>query len=234
MVVTLILSAVFFGIFYKAPTCNDGKKNGNETGIDCGGSCQLICASDTLKPVVLWSKIFNVSGDVYTAVAYVENPNINSKNPKATYQFSVFDSNNRLITVRDGETSIPKNKKFAIFEFGLVLKNSKPKSAVFEFTSFSKWQKDTQKEPQISIKHGTLLSTTTAPHIEGAVWNDSLETVPSLELDVFVLDNNQNVIAASRTFVENLLKNSNQDFVFTWPRPFMGEASIITVMYRVI
>ncbi|MBL0025177.1 MAG: hypothetical protein IPO98_09285 [Saprospiraceae bacterium] len=22
-----------------APTCNDGIKNGNETGVDCGGSC---------------------------------------------------------------------------------------------------------------------------------------------------------------------------------------------------
>ena len=233
LISALVLLGIFFVIFYHAPTCGDGKQNGDETGLDCGGSCQLICTSDTLKPVVLWSKIFNISGDVYTAVAYVENPNVSSKNPKATYQFSIFDNNNKLITVKDGETNIPKNKKFAIFEFGLVLKNSKPKSAEFEFTSISPWQKDTQKEPQISIRHGALLSTTT-PYIEGTMWNHSLETIPNLELDVFVLDNNQNVIAASRTFVENLLKNSSQDFIFTWPRPFLGEASIITVMYRTI
>lgn len=221
LALALIFTGVFFAVFHRTPTCSDGKQNGDEAGIDCGGSCKLICTSDALTPVVLWSKIFNVSGDVYSAVAYVENPNINSKNAKAGYKFKILDANNKLIATKTGETSIPKNKKFAVFEVGIVLKDVKPKLAQFEFTSFGPWEKDTQKEPEITIRHSALLSTTTAPRIDGTIQNDSLtQSVHSLELDVFITDSKGNAVAASRTFVDSLGVHTSQDFVFTWPKPF--------------
>lgn len=218
--VVLLTGAVFWQIFYKAPTCTDGKKNGGETGIDCGGGCKNLCTSDALNPVVIWSKIFNISGDVYTAVAYIENPNFNSKNKNASYQFSIYDEKGNLITAKDGTTSIPKGKKFAVFQTGIVLKNSKPKTADFKFIKFGPWEKDITKEPVLGVKYGTLSSTSTIPRITGVISNDSLQNMPSLELAVFVLDGNENVVAASNTFIDNLNKRSSQDFVFTWPKPF--------------
>jgi len=220
LVLALLIGGIFWQIFYTAPTCSDGRQNGGEKGVDCGGSCKNLCTSDTLTPVVLWSKTFNISGDVYSSVAYVENPNINSKNSKATYQFRIFDGDGNLITVKDGETSIPKGKKFAVFETGIVIKNSKPKSTDFQFISFSPWEKDTEKDPDISLKYGTLVSTSTIPRITGVISNNSLQSVPEIELVVFVLDGNENVVAASRSFVDNLVKRTSQDFVFTWPKPF--------------
>ena len=220
LILALIVGGIFWKIIYRAPTCSDGIQNGGETGIDCGGSCQNLCTSDALTPIVLWSKIFNISGDVYTAVAYVENPNLNSKNPKASYRFSIFDAKNNLITTKEGQTSIPKGKKFAVFETGIVLKGVKPKSADFQFTSFAPWQKDTTKEPEITLQYSTLTSTTTAPRITGTITNKSLQDISGVELEVLVLDGKENVVAASRSFVDNLLKRTTQDFVFTWPKPF--------------
>src|SRR3989344_3779712 len=101
LVLTLVVGIVFWSIVYSAPTCSDGVRNGEEKGVDCGGACQRICTSDALNPIVLWSKVFNISGDVYSLVAYVENPNINSKNRRAKYQFKVYDTDNKLITVID-------------------------------------------------------------------------------------------------------------------------------------
>ncbi len=216
----LISSAIFFKLLYKAPTCSDGSQNGDERGIDCGGACKNLCTSDTLAPVVIWSKVFNISGDVYSAVAYIENPNINSKNPKATYQFKIYDSNNQLLTIKEGQTNIPKNKKFAVFETGIVLKGSKPTGAEFSFLSFSPWQKDAEKEPDISLRYGTLIATTSVPRIDGVISNNSLISIPQLELAVFVIDGKENVMAASRTFIDNLRARSSQDFVFTWPKTF--------------
>lgn len=220
VIMALLTSLFFFKFFYRAPTCSDGIKNGEETGIDCGGSCVNLCSAETLDPIVLWSKIFNISGDVYTLVSYVENPNLNSKNERANYEFRIYDDSNKLITVKEGQTSIPKGKKFAVFENGLVLKGSKPKSVEMEFTAFSSWVKDTGKDPEVTLKYGTLTSTSTIPRISGTVANDSTLNIKELELAVFVLDGNQNVVAASRSFVENLTKKSTQDFVFTWPKPF--------------
>ena len=206
LVLAIISLTIFFNVFYKAPTCSDGFRNGDEKGVDCGGSCVNLCTSETLDPIVLWSKIFNISGDVYTLVSYVENPNINSKNNKAKYRFKIFDESNKLITIKEGETTIPKGKKFAVFENGITLKGSKPKSVEMEFVSYSAWVKDTNEVPNITLKYGALVSTSTVPRISGTITNDSIQNIAELELAVFVLDGNQNVVAASRSFVDNLSK----------------------------
>ncbi|MFA5888962.1 MAG: hypothetical protein WCW47_03695 [Candidatus Paceibacterota bacterium] len=232
LVVFVIVVSVAWDFFYRAPTCSDGIKNSDEKGIDCGGSCTTLCTADTLIPVVLWSKTFNISGDVYNAVAFIENPNVNSENKRATYQFRIYDSQNKLIIVKDGITSIPKNKKFAVFETGIILKNSKPKSTDFKFTSFDSWQKNTTKEPEISLKYGTISSATTTPKLTGTIFNKSLQNIPKTELVVIVLDDKENTIAVSRTFIDNLLKNTSQDFVFTWQKPFIENVSVINLVYH--
>jgi hypothetical protein len=228
----IVFGGIFWKLFYSKPTCSDGTKNGDEKGIDCGGSCKNLCTSDALKPIIIWAKIFHISGDVYSAVAYVENPNINSKNARATYQFRLFDTENKLITIVNGETSISKGQKFAVFETGVILKNRKPKNADFQFVNFSNWEKDLRAEDGLSVEYGTILFASTTPQINGVISNESLENVKSVELVVFAIDSSENVIGASRTFVDNLLRNTSQDFVFTWQKPFEREASVINVMYR--
>lgn len=234
LIIVIVVILFVLNFFYKSPTCRDGVRNGDEKGIDCGGSCPTLCTADTLSPVILWSKIFNISGDVYSAVAYVENPNVNSENKKAEYQFKIFDSENRLITARSGVTTIPKNRKFAIFETGIILKNSKPKSTDFKFTSFGPWIKDTAKEPEISIKYGTISSATTAPKLTGTVVNKSLQSIPKIELVVLVLDDRENAMGVSRTFIDDLQKNTSQDFVFTWQKPFVENISVVSIIHRFI
>ncbi len=217
---SILFALFYFGYFYKAPTCSDGARNGDEKGIDCGGSCRNICTSDTLAPVTLWSKLFNVSGDVYTAVAYIQNPNITTKNPRAFYKFTIYDEDNKKILEKEGYTSIPKNKRFAVFETGMLIKDKKPKTVDFQFTDFGPWQKDTEPEPDLFIEHSTLSSTSSTPRITGKIHNRSVVNVPAVELDVFILDGKENVVAASQSFVDDLLKGTSQDFVFTWPKPF--------------
>ena len=234
LVMAIITLGIFWKIIYRAPTCTDGLKNGDEKGIDCGGSCKNLCTSDALNPIVLWSKIFNISGDVYTLVSYVENPNINSENESAQYQFKVYDESNKQIFVKEGVTSIPKGKKFAIFENGVVLKGAKPKSVEMNFLSFSNWVKDGTVEPELTLKYGSLTSTSSIPRITGTITNDSLENVPEVELAVFVLDGNQNVVAASRSFVDNLTKRTAQDFVFTWPKPFNLGVEVCTAPLDIV
>ena len=232
LVAVLVIGGIFWKIIYKAPTCSDGRQNGDEKGIDCGGSCKNLCTSDALSPVILWAKIFNISGDVYSAVAYVQNPNINSKNPSAHYKFNIYDTQNHVIATKEGDASIPKNKKFAVFETGLVFSGAKPKSADFQFTSFSNWEKDAQSDDGISVDYGTVTSTSTTPRLNGTIKNTSIRNISQIEITAFVLDKNENVIGASHTFVDNLVKGTSQDFVFTWQKPFDGDISLINVMYR--
>ena len=62
--------------FHKTPTCFDGVKNQNEKGLDCGGVCTRICSGDISTPIVMWQRVFQVTPGVYSAVAYIQNPNV--------------------------------------------------------------------------------------------------------------------------------------------------------------
>ena len=45
---TFLLRLIYVNFFFELESCNDGRKNQNETGIDCGGPCndcgKLECA----------------------------------------------------------------------------------------------------------------------------------------------------------------------------------------------
>src|SRR3989344_3830217 len=62
----------------KPPTCNDGKQNGDESGVDCGGLCLRACIGEVDIISILWSRAFQVVPGRYNAVAYIENHTRNS------------------------------------------------------------------------------------------------------------------------------------------------------------
>lgn len=62
-VIILLLGLGFLFLrpyFVKAPSCMDNKKNGTETGIDCGGSCTLACLNQVDPIAILWARSFRV------------------------------------------------------------------------------------------------------------------------------------------------------------------------------
>ena len=68
---------VFYPYFNQAPTCADSRQNGDETGIDCGGSCVRACLKEADPLSIIWSRAFKVLPGRYNAVAYIENHNKN-------------------------------------------------------------------------------------------------------------------------------------------------------------
>jgi hypothetical protein len=230
IIFVLVVGFFAYKIFKPVPSCSSEREAG---GLPCGGSCQNICSFDVKEPVVLWSKVFHISGNIYTAVAYVRNPNVNAVNAKANYQFKIYDDKNRLIGTRMGQTDIPKNQSFAIFEPGLVFEHATPKRADIEFTSYSIWTKDNNPLPHLNISYSTLQNASTSPHLQGTISNNTLKDYLRVEIDAFIEDENQNVIAAGKTFIDGLQNGSSQDFVFTWQDPIFY-ARTAHIMYRIL
>src|SRR5882672_5248548 len=91
--VLLVLFISVFGFLIirpywdQAPTCTDNKQNGNETGIDCGGSCAKACLNQVDAVSVLWSRAFKIVPGRYNAVAYLVNHNKNAAVDKISYRF---------------------------------------------------------------------------------------------------------------------------------------------------
>jgi hypothetical protein len=76
--VILILVVITLGLLLilpklqKDPTCFDGRKNGEEEGIDCGGSCALACISGIEDVGVIWSRAFKILPGRYNATVMLQ------------------------------------------------------------------------------------------------------------------------------------------------------------------
>ncbi len=225
-VMVLILSTISFAIFwkfwYQAPSCFDKVKNGDENGVDCGGSCSLICDSSVIKPIVKWDpQLFEVLPGVWSALVYVENANLNVDATYAPYTFTIYDKNNKILEERKGATILPKNKTVGIFEGSIRIKDkTKPRRAVFELSDNIVWKKDNKVGKDITVTHSPLLNLASTPRVKANIKNNSTENIKNIELVIAIFDGSDNVIAASRTFVEDLKQNENTNVIFTWPKSF--------------
>jgi len=216
----VVVTVFSYFYWYEDPTCFDNKKNGDESGVDCGGSCILICTSQTLAPEVLWSRSFEVVPGVYNLIAYIENPNLQSEVLVAPYSFKVYGQDNELILERKGVTNIPQRKAFAIFEGTVRTGDKIPTRVSFEFERPLVWQRIEEKEPDIEVQSTVLVGTDTAPRINAVLENKSVDNLENVEVIVIIFDSDNNAIHTSRTIVEKFDRGTKRELAFTWPQPF--------------
>jgi hypothetical protein len=235
--VVVLVGIPFFFLFYKAPTCSDAVMNGDETGVDCGGSCQRICSAESL-PLILKGdpQVLTIASSTYEVVAVLDNPNQSAEIYKAEYSIKLYGSESAIpVKVIEGSTFIPKGVSFAIFEgpfkleAGLVAER-----ATLEWNKTSLvWRKNPNPEPDIEIKDQALIQEDTVPRLEATVENKSLSSVENIDLIALITDAEGNIFAASKTYIDSLAPSTETPAVFSWPRPFKTKAVGIQIMKRI-
>src|SRR3989344_9155576 len=112
IVLTAVAFSVIFFFFYKPPTCFDNKENGDEYGIDCGGSCVKLCQSTFLPAQIQWGggKFEIVAPHLYNLSSYIVNPNMDVGAVNVPYKFSVYDNVGLLILEKKGIVSISPHR----------------------------------------------------------------------------------------------------------------------------
>ncbi len=221
--ITLVGTPLFFWLYNK-PTCFDTKQNGDETGIDCGGSCRLLCTAESL-PLILNGdpRVLKISDKTFEVVVSVNNTNTFGEIYRAMYTFKVYGAQNIApLKVIEGETFVPKGMTFAIFEGPFVLgEGIVPTRVTFEWKEESLvWQKNVSPAPELKVEGLNLSREITSPRLDANITNLSLESVSNIDLIAVVSDESGNIYAASKTFIETLPAGKTVPLVFTWPEPF--------------
>src|SRR3989344_8146452 len=149
----LVVALPAYYLLYEPPTCFDKSQNKDETGIDCGGSCQLLCTSDSLPLIIHGDpQVLKVTGNSYEVVALFENPNANAEIYRAKYFIRLYSAQSiapaKLI---EGETFIPKGAEFAIFEGPFTIASGVvPLRATIEWQPSSlQWKKSDALIPKL-------------------------------------------------------------------------------------
>jgi hypothetical protein len=225
IVFAAIIAAIFFSIFYKKPTCFDGVKNGNESGIDCGGSCRLLCQSNFLPPKILWGggKAEKLTSSLYNVASYIVNPNTNGAALNVPYRFSLYDSKGILIAERQGKIDLPAHRNTLAFEPAVNVGTRTPVKVIFEFLESPVWFKshDTLGDIAIVDKKYSEDNDANSSSLEVTLENRSLVPYRNVTVSAILSDVDGNAIGFSRTMVDVI--NPKGDSVenrviapFTW------------------
>ncbi len=207
---------------FRAPTCTDGKQNGTETGIDCGGTmCTNLCTAEVRLPTILWSRAFAVTDSVYNATAYVEN-----KNDAATraipYEFRLYDANDILVARRIGTAIIPPLGRYAIIETGIAVGNATVKRTAFEFSKTpARWDRIPAATEKLRANTSDISfdATTSTPRLNALLTNPSPTVTLSNTLVAAILyDADDNAVNVSQTLIQTLSPGASAPLSFTWPR----------------
>lgn len=216
-VVALILLVAGYETFLTAPpTCFDGTQNAGETGVDCGGSCALVCPNVAHAPIVLWARAFQTAPGVYTAASYVQNNNVGAGARAVPYSFQLFDENNQLVVERDGVMDLPPSEVIPVVEPNISSGNRSVSRALFAFGSAPVWNKVPTGRVVPLITTGQQLSED-GSRLSATVVNNSTMDAPRFTVAAVLFDQEGIARGASKSIVPSLAHKSSQPVVFTWP-----------------
>lgn len=232
-VLIVLVGLPLFKIFYKAPTCFDVRQNGNETGVDCGGSCRLLCQSAFIPPRIEWggAKIEKVADGLYNAASYVVNPNISGAAVNVPYKISLYDSEGLLIVEKNGVVTLYARRNALAFQTGINTGKRIPTKATFEFTAAPVWFKSADLLEGISVIDKKYLEDESGSSLEVVLENKTLVTFNDVQVSVILYDTDGNAIGFSQTKIDTIgAKNAREVAPYTWPINRQGKVASIEVI----
>lgn len=219
--------ALFFVLVFAAPilsrtilgaSCTDGRQNGSETGVDCGGACALLCPNTASEPRTIWQRVFMEGGGIASAVLYAENQNKNAGAFDAPYQVKVYDSFGLLVAEKRVTALISPNGAFAVFAPNLFVGERVPVRASFERTAPIVWRRDVLPQNAVRVER-LQFSLIPQPRVEAGIINTTKNPLGAIAV-VILYDADGNAVGASQTVAERVGAGASAPISFVWRAPF--------------
>jgi uncharacterized protein YcfL len=231
--VVVLAAAIFlpaFFYFYKAPTCFDGIKNGDETGVDCGGSCQRLCQSAFLAPSVSWTRIEQVAPSLYNIATYIVNPNNKAVALNVPYYVIVYDKDGVEITEYDGTVILPPQRNTLAFNGAVSMGKRIPAKALFEFSSAPNWISAADPLYAITVGKKSFSEDSSGASLSVTLNNTSAQLINRTDVYAVLYDKDGNAIGFSKTILDGIPAYGSATAPFTWPASFNGAVISIEVL----
>lgn len=227
----MLLAAIVFGtfgwkVFYRAPSCFDGAKNGNETGIDCGGSCVKLCPEAFTPPINSWTRFEEVVPGIYNVAAYIINPNTDGEAFGVPYHVDVYDKKGMLISAYNGTFTLAPNRNSLAFYPSLNLGQSLPQRAVFQITGIPNWHATKDPLAKIAVIDKAYSESNAGSALSVTLKNSGVESIGRFSVYAVLYDKNSNVIGFSKTVIDGMAFGEIKIAPFTWGAKHSGLVSI--------
>ncbi len=233
VIVIVLIGAVgvpAFLLFYHPPTCADAIKNGDEKGVDCGGSCQRLCQSDFLPPSVAWTRYEEVAVGQYNVAVYIINPNKDGVANKVPYHVTMYDGQGIPIVDMPGLVNIPPGRNTIVFLGAVNLGKRIPAKVFFEFTSAPDWHKQIDTLSSLVVGEKKYTEEAGASALTVAITNKNVHLLGRTSVYAVLYDASANAIGFSKTVIDGFEPNQTITAPFTWPIDRKGKVVSIEVL----
>ena len=219
-VIIVVVPLIFFivkKINEIEPSCYDGIQNQDELGVDCGGECSLLCASQVKDLAVLWKQAFHVTENIYNIVVYTYNANLDAGAKNVQYAIRAIDNQGRELFVREGLIDIVPNRSIPIFISGVRLLSSDVR-VEFNLLSKPRWQRQKSSDQVLQVQNiESNISYDGLYSITANIINNNPRPIYDLPVLVILYDDKNSAIHSSRTIIPVLDSYSTVPVFFTWP-----------------
>lgn len=228
LIILSVVATIGMVVFYESPTCFDGRHNGNEEGVDCGGECTLICSLSAAEIEVLYSRSLPLADGVYSVVAVLENPNARAIARNVPYSVKMRDSEGLLVAEYNDVIDIPAQREIPLFIHRIDTGLRTPTRTDVTITDTPTWERvsEAPNEPTIRL---TGLNTN---RVIANLANPFFDPIEDITAVAIVSGADGNVIATSQTVVDYIAPNGTVEVVFTWPDVFDVPAASADVLIR--
>ena len=231
--IIVVVATPFFLYYYKAPTCFDSKQNGNETGVDCGGSCRRLCQSAFLPPRIEWggARFEKQADGLYNVASYIVNPNVNGGATNVPYKVALYDAEGVLIVERTGTLTLYPRRNTLAFQSAVKVDKRIPAKATFEFTAPPVWYKSSDQLGGIAVIDRKYSEDENSSSLQVFLENTNLLPYKNLLVSVVLYDTDGNSIGFSQTRIDSIEgRNGKQVAPYTWSINRKGGVAKIEVL----
>jgi len=214
----------YFVYFYKPATCFDGVKNQDESGIDCDGSCALLCKAPNVS--IVWARPVKAATGVYHTVALVRNPDTTSAGI-ISYEVSLFDEENILIARRPGSLFIGPGDVIPLFEANIVTGERIPSRAFVDITP-GMFTRTERALPPVRVLSWEIDEE--ALRLVATIQNNSSVPVSNATVTALLFNKDDVLINASQTQSGPLSIGERKTVLFTWQEPFAEAIARIDIV----
>ena len=231
VVSSFIISSVLYiyrDTFFPAPTCFDNKQNGYESGIDCGGVCDLRCKDEVTPLSVIWTRFILVGPNTYDLIAMVSNKNINNAPKEISYTFFIYDKDGGNISFVDGKTIVPVDTDFPVIKQNIHI-NKIPSALVLKVNAGPSYKvSEKPTSPTVTVSNISYEKGDTT-RVYANISNTKFTRLLDLPVRVILYGNDNNIFAVGETVIPLLDKQETKTVTFTWNFPLSQTPKVIRV-----
>jgi hypothetical protein len=202
-------------ILFPVPTCFDTKKNGDEAGVDCDGSCNLRCIANVQALSVVWSSAIKTGPHMYDVVAMVSNKNISSAPHVVAYTFTLMSKSGDVLATLNGTSPVLLQSDFPVIQQNIPLQED-PARVIVRLVPAPMYAVAQQSTASPIRVTSTQYEPGDTPRIYVTLANTTRTVFMKLPLRMVAYDANDNAIAVGESIIPVLGKEEIQNVPFTW------------------